>query len=120
MDAESCLRLAVRMRGAQKRYFASRTQENLKQSKVLESEFDKAAKVVLHEPNLFDPPAVKPDKSHDAFVGDLPPAGVSEGCEVVVRDALRSVVNAVPIAGGSMRAKVKSDGQRWRIVEILA
>jgi hypothetical protein len=46
--------LAVRMREAQKRYFADRSQQALQESKDLERRFDQAAAERKAGPSLFD------------------------------------------------------------------
>ncbi len=54
MTTEDLARLVQRMRAAQKKYFRTRGQDDLEESKRLEKAVDVACDAVLRQPQLFE------------------------------------------------------------------
>lgn len=109
---------AQEMRTAQKSYFKTRDRGDLALCKRLEAELDKAIDESLREDDMLDGAPVSPVLD-EITVAQLDPKPEPGSLHRTVCDALPSVRGAIPIGGGSRRAKVRFNGFDWRIVEFL-
>lgn len=102
------------MRTTQRDYFRTRSNDAMQKAKRLEREVDKLLPDALRDDDMLEMMA------SSWAVAALPPAKDRTGAERVVTDCLNMLVGAIAVGGGVRKAKVRSDGQDWRVVEWLA
>lgn len=104
---------ALEVRTAQRQYFRTRDHGDLARSKALEKELDKMLPAALQDDDMLQM------MESASLVSGLPAPAGREGAERVVTDVLPMLAGAIAVGGGERKAKVRSDGNDWRVKEWL-